>query len=69
MLPVFKAPYGLVYRNINLKTGIGSGEICNPDEIAGLMLEYGVLSKLTEDPKYLNAAKSAAKTLYKKSKP
>jgi hypothetical protein len=33
------------------------------------MLEYGVLSKLTEDPKYFNAAKSAAKTLYsKKSK-
>ena len=69
MLPVFKAPYGLVYRNINLKTGIASGEICNPDEIAGLILEYGILSKLTEDPKYFNAAKSAAKTLYsKKSK-
>ena len=26
MMPVFRAPYGLVYRNINLKTGLGEDD-------------------------------------------
>jgi hypothetical protein len=69
MMPTFKAPWGLVYRNINLKTGVAGGDICSADEIGGLILEYGMLSKLTDDPKYFNAAKAAAKSLYaKKSK-
>ena len=69
MMPAFKAPWGLVYRNINLKTGVAGGDISNPDEIGGLILEYGMLSKLTGDQKYFNAAKSAAKSLFaKKSK-
>lgn len=69
MLPVFKASWGLAFRNINLKTGVASGETASPDEIGGLMLEYGKLSKITNDPKYFNAAKSTAVNLYnKKSK-
>lgn len=69
MLPVYKASWGMAFRNINLKTGVASGETASPDEIGGLILEYGKLSKLTNDPKYYNAAKSAAVSLYnKKSK-
>ena len=69
MMPVFKASWGLAYRNINLKTGAAGGDIASPDEIGGIVLEYGILSKLTQDPKYFNAAKAAAKSVYsKKSK-
>ncbi len=69
MMPVFKSSWGLAFRNINLKTGVPSGETASPDEIGGLILEYGKLSKLTNDPKYFDSAKSAAKNLFnKKSK-
>lgn len=67
--PVFKNPWSLSYRKINLKTGAVSGENSTPDEIGGLLLEYGTLSKLTNDPSYFDSALACTRALYtRKSK-
>ena len=57
MLPVFESPTGIPYRLVNLKTGEVSGQGTNPCEIGSMMLEYGMLSKLTGDQKYYDLCK------------
>ncbi|CDS95309.1 glycoside hydrolase family 47 protein [Sphingobacterium sp. UDSM-2020] len=57
MLPVFESKTGMPYRLVNLKTGAVSGEITNPCEIGSMLLEYGMLSKLTGNPIYYEKCK------------
>jgi len=66
LLPVFDTQTGLPYTHINLKTGIQKGTNNNPAEIGTLMLEFGMLSRLTGDIKYYEKAKRAVTELFNK---
>jgi mannosidase alpha-like ER degradation enhancer 2 len=50
MLPVFDTPLDIPYRLVNLSTSKAGGE-----GMGSMMLEYGLLSKLTGDLKYLGS--------------
>jgi mannosyl-oligosaccharide alpha-1,2-mannosidase len=68
LMPAFASPTGLPYQYVNLHTGAVSGNTPPLAEIGTNILEFGVLSQLTGDPKYLNAAKKAYQvTMAKKS--
>ena len=54
-----KSPSGAPYRYANLKTGAVSDPKSNLAEIGTNILEFGDLSRLTGDPKYLNASMKA----------
>lgn len=64
LLPVFESPTGLPYMYINLKTGKVRGSETNPAEIGTLLIEFGALSKLTENPIYFDKAKRGLVELY-----
>jgi len=64
LLPAFGSPTGMPYRFVNLRTGAVSGPVSNPAEIGTLMLEFGTLSKLTNDPRYYDTAKRAVTVLF-----
>ncbi|MGW2937617.1 glycoside hydrolase family 47 protein [Streptomyces sp. NPDC001156] len=58
LLPAFtKSPTGMPYRRVNLRTGAVSGATVPLAEIGTNILELGVLSQLTGDPRYYLAAK------------
>jgi hypothetical protein len=60
LLPAFtKSPTGMPYQYVNLHTGAVSGNTPPLAEIGTNILEFGVLSRVTGDPKYLRAAKKA----------
>ncbi|MCX6283499.1 MAG: glycoside hydrolase family 47 protein [Bacteroidetes bacterium] len=65
LLPVFNSPTGMPYKMINLKTGKVSGKISNPAEIGTMLLEYGMLSRLTGNTVYYEKSKKAVVELYK----
>jgi hypothetical protein len=54
-----KSPTGAPYRFANLKTGAVSDPKSNLAEIGSNILEFGDLSRLTGDPKYLRASMKA----------
>lgn len=64
MLPVFGSQTGIPYRYVNLKTGAVRGEITNPCEVGSMLLEYGMLSKLTGDPVYYEKCKRGVVAVY-----
>jgi glycosyl hydrolase family 47 len=64
LLPAFKSKTGMPYRFVNLKTGAVSDPESNPAEIGTLILEFGALSRLTSDMKYLDTAKKALLELH-----
>jgi Glycosyl hydrolase family 47 len=64
LLPVFESPTGMPYMYINLKTGAVRGAESNPAEIGTLLVEFGMLSKLTQKPIYFEKAKRALVELY-----
>ena len=66
MLPMFDSPTGMPYEYVNLRTGAVRGTTSNPAEIGSLMLEFGMLSKLTGKPVYYDMAKRAVVQLYKR---
>lgn len=66
LLPVFNSPTGMPYMFVNLKTGKTSGAVSNPAEIGTLILEFGTLSKLTNNPVYYDKAKRALVEVYKR---
>jgi mannosyl-oligosaccharide alpha-1,2-mannosidase len=67
LLPCFtKSPSGAPYRFANLKTGAVSDPNSNLAEIGSNVLEFGDLSRLTGDPKYLNASMRAFETVMAK---
>jgi glycosyl hydrolase family 47 len=60
LLPAFtKSPTGMPYQFVNLHTGAVSGNTPPLAEIGTNILEFGVLSQLTGDQKYFQAAKKA----------
>jgi mannosyl-oligosaccharide alpha-1,2-mannosidase len=54
-----KSPSGAPYRYANLKTGAVSDPKSNLAEIGSNILEFGDLTRLTGDPKYLDASMKA----------
>lgn len=60
LLPAFtSSPTGMPYTHVNLHTGAVSGNTPPLAEIGTNILEFGLLSRLTGDPKYYDAAKKA----------
>ncbi len=59
LLPVFNSKSGMPYRYVNLQSGELRDSINNPAEIGTLMLEFGMLSKLTGNSVYYDKAKHA----------
>jgi mannosyl-oligosaccharide alpha-1,2-mannosidase len=60
LLPAFtESPTGMPYQFVNFHTGAVSGTTPPLAEIGTNILEFGVLSRLTGDPKYFQAAKKA----------
>ncbi len=69
LLPVFNSPTGIPYRFVNLKTGKVRGEISNPAETGTLLIEFGILSKLTRNPIFYDKAKRALVETYNRRSP
>ena len=66
MLPMFDSPTGMPYEYVNLRTGAVRGTTSNPAEIGSLLLEFGMLSRLTGKQVYYDRAKRAVVELYKR---
>jgi predicted alpha-1,2-mannosidase len=64
LLPSFNSKTGMPYVNVNLKTGEVKNPVNNPAEIGTLMLEFGMLSKLTGKSVYYDKAKNAITEVY-----
>lgn len=64
LLPVFESPTGLPYTHVNLRTGKASGKVSNPAETGTLLLEFGMLSKLSGKPVFYGKAKRALVETY-----
>jgi mannosidase alpha-like ER degradation enhancer 2 len=57
MLPMFDSPTGMPYEYVNLRTGAVRGTSSNPAEIGSLLIEYGMLARLTGKQEYYDKAK------------
>lgn len=66
LLPAFNSPTGFPYVDVNLRTGAVRGTKTNPGEIGTLLVEFGTLSMLTDDPRYYNYAKNALLNVYER---
>jgi hypothetical protein len=64
LLPVFNSKTGMPYRYVNLQNGELRDSINNPAEIGTLMLEFGMLSKLTGNSVFYDKAKHAITEIY-----
>lgn len=64
LLPVFESPTGMPYTHVNLRTGKVRGKVSNPAETGTLLLEFGMLSKLTGNPVFYDKAKRALVATY-----
>jgi mannosidase alpha-like ER degradation enhancer 2 len=67
LLPVFESPTGMPYTHVNLHTGKVRGNVSNPAETGTLVLEFGMLSKLTGKPVYFDKAKRALVETYQRA--
>ncbi|GAB0106175.1 hypothetical protein JMUB6875_51580 [Nocardia sp. JMUB6875] len=63
LLPAFASPTGMPYSTVNLRTGAVSGNTPALAEIGTNILEFGTLTRLTGDRKYLDAAKTAQRAV------
>jgi hypothetical protein len=66
MLPMFNSPTGMPYEYVNLHTGAVRGAVSNPAEVGSLLIEYGMLAKLTGKQEYYDKAKHAMVELYRR---
>jgi len=64
LLPTFDSPTGMPYRNVNLRTGEVSGSVSNPAEIGTLLVEFGSLSRLTDNRKLYDLPRRAMTALF-----
>jgi mannosidase alpha-like ER degradation enhancer 2 len=64
LLPAFDSPTGMPYVRVNLATGATAEAANNPAEIGTLTLEFGMLSRLTGDPRYHDAVKRAVSRVF-----
>jgi len=69
LLPAFATPTGIPYRYVNLKTGAVRDPATNPAETGTYIPEYGILSRLTGDPRYRDAAARALAAMYDRRSP
>jgi ER degradation enhancer, mannosidase alpha-like 2 len=69
LLPAFNSPTGLPYVSVNLHTGQVREPVSNPAETGTLLLEFGTLSKLTNNPVFYDKAKRALVETYKRRSP
>jgi mannosidase alpha-like ER degradation enhancer 2 len=69
LLPAFGSPTGMPYVYVNLHSGAVRGAQTNPAMVGSLLLEFGMLSRLTGKPVYYAKAKRALVELYKRSEP
>lgn len=69
LLPAFDSPTGLPYVYVNLRTGQVRDPNSNPAETGTLLLEFGTLSKLTNNPVFYEKAKRALVETYKRRSP
>jgi ER degradation enhancer, mannosidase alpha-like 2 len=69
MLPMFDSPTGMPYEFVNLHTGAVKGKLSNPAEVGTLLLEYGMLARLTGKQQYYDKAKRALVELYNRRSP
>src|SRR5207302_4369167 len=69
LLPAFNSPTGLPYVYVNLHTGQARDPISNPAETGTLLLEFGTLSKLTNNPVFYDKAKRALVETYNRRSP
>lgn len=70
LLPVYeKSPTGLPYRYVNLHTGEVSGTTNNCAEIGTNLSEFGDLSRLTGDLRYINASIRAQRAVFDRRSP
>lgn len=66
LLPLFNSPTSMPYRYVHFQTGKTRDHLNNPAEIGTYLLEFGTLSKLTNNPIYYEKAKRAVVELYKR---
>tara|TARA_R110002124_G_scaffold280490_2_gene453782 strand:- start:20810 stop:22141 length:1332 start_codon:yes stop_codon:yes gene_type:complete len=66
LLPAFDSATGMTYGRVNLKTGETNYQVNNPAEIGTLMIEFGTLTKHTQDSVFYNKAKKAMMGLYER---
>lgn len=74
LMPAFeKSPTGIPYHSVNLMSGQtaghrgeGKGNVINVAQAATYLMEFGILSYYTEDPKYYQAAKKATKAVFER---
>src|SRR5438309_4308659 len=66
LLPVFNSPTGLPYVYVNLRSGEVRDAATNPAETGTLLLEFGMLTKLTGKPIFYEKAKRALVETYKR---
>ncbi|CAM9739383.1 unnamed protein product [Scytosiphon promiscuus] len=66
LLPAFETPTGIPYGTVNLKTGVPEGEttISSLAGAGSLTMEFSVLSALTGDGVFAEAAEGAVKALF-----
>ena len=69
LLPAFNSPTGLPYVYVNLRTGQVRDPKTNPAETGTLLLEFGMLSKLTGKPIFYEKAKRALVETFKRRSP
>ena len=64
LLPAFNTPTGIPTYNVNLRTGKTSGDTVNVAEAGTNILELGILSYYTKDPKYYAVGKRATLAIH-----
>lgn len=70
LLPAFTlSPTGLPYRHVNLRTGKVSGTVMPLAEVGTNILEFGLLTRLTGDPRYFDAAMRAYRAVMDRRSP
>ena len=66
LMPAFKTPTGIPTFNVNLRTGKQKGDTVNVAEAGTNILELGILSYYTKDPKYYAAGKRATLAIHER---
>lgn len=66
LMPAFNTPTGIPWGKVNLRTGVASEPRNSPAGAGTYMAEFGTLSRLTGDQRYVEAAKRAMIALYER---
>lgn len=68
LMPAFETATGIPYGTVNLRNGVPPGEtpIASTAGAGSLSMEFTMLSVLTRNPKYANAARGAVRALFQR---